>query len=335
MKRRLGFTLIELLVVIAIIGLLIALLLPAVQQAREAARRTQCRSQLKQICLALHNYEESNRVFPPGFVFSPRGSWSVHGRLLPFLEQADAYSQVRLDIEWHDPINLATGVQRMSVPIYSCPSDPHSNELVLDDPEEGLVRPVSYGFNFGTWFVYNPITGRGGDGCFFPNSSVGPHSITDGMSQTLACAEVRSFQPYFYNTVNPGPTIPASPADFSQWAGAAVFGLGPNFGDNRGHAEWCEGTVHDSGFTTVFTPNSEVPYLHSDGNTYDIDFNSRYEGSSLTQPTYAAITSRSFHSGVVHAALMDGSVKSISSSIERSIWRALGTRSGSEVIGEF
>src|ERR1700687_4100371 len=104
MKRcRRGFTLIELLVVIAIIAVLISLLLPAVQQAREAARRTQCRNNLKQIGLALHNYLDANQVFPPSSCFSltpsfPKtGSWSIHARLLPFLEQSNAYQQARLD----------------------------------------------------------------------------------------------------------------------------------------------------------------------------------------------------------------------------------------------
>ena len=124
-------------------------------------------------------------------------------------------------------------------------------------------------------------------------------------------------------------------AVFESLAGGSQFGLGPNLNDNGGHNEWCEGTVHDSGCTTVFTPNARVPYLHSDGLTYDIDYNSRYEGSSLTQRTYAAITSRSYHDGVVHALMMDGAVKAINNSIALPTWRALGTRAGHEVIGNF
>ncbi|MFN5435117.1 MAG: DUF1559 domain-containing protein, partial [Planctomyces sp.] len=95
--RRHAFTLIELLVVIAIIAILVALLLPAVQQAREAARRTQCRNHLKQIALAIHNYESSFGQFPPSMAISPsvttNASWSIHGRILPYLEQVNLYQQ--------------------------------------------------------------------------------------------------------------------------------------------------------------------------------------------------------------------------------------------------
>jgi len=334
-RHRKGFTLIELLVVMAILSLLIALLLPAVQQAREAARRTQCRNHLKQIVLALHNYEYSYQCYPPGSIVSHRESWSVQARLLPFLEQVNAYSRVRLDLEWSDPINLASGVQKLVIPVFSCPTDPHSDEFCDEGPFEGVVKPNNYGFNFGTWFVYDPRTGRGGDGCFFPNSSVGPKSVTDGMSQTLACTEVRTFQSAFLNTVNPGSAVPTSPSVFSQWAGAAEFELGPALNDNNGHTEWCEGQVLDTGFTTVFTPNTKVSYLHSDGRAYDIDYNSREEGTSLTQPTYAAVTARSYHVGIVQAALLDGSVRSVSDAVNLQVWRALGTRAGSEIVSEF
>lgn len=335
MRRLRAFTLVELLVVIGIVAILLALLLPAVQQARESARRTQCRNNLKQIVLALHNYEQSNRRFPPGSVFSAEASWSVHGRLLPFLDQGNSYAQIHLDQLWCDPINLMTGVQKQFIPTYSCPSDPNAGTLFLADADEGPVMPTNYGYNFGSWFVFDPRSGSGSDGCFFPNSSVGVNSISDGMSNTLACAEVKSYQPFFYNTLNPGPTPPARPDELAQWAAAAVFHLGADLQENSGHNEWCEGAVHETGFTTVFAPNTRVNYHHSDSRMYDVDYNSRYEGSSLTQPTYAAITSRSYHSGCVHAALMDGSVRSISNTIALDVWRALGTIQGSEVMNQF
>jgi prepilin-type processing-associated H-X9-DG protein len=111
--------------------------------------------------------------------------------------------------------------------------------------------------------------------------------------------------------------------------------LGPNTNDNTGHTEWPDGRVHHSGFTTVFTPNTRVPYADG-GRDYDIDYNSRQEGSNATQKTYAAITARSHHSGgLVNVLLMDGSVRSVTRNIDLTTWRALGTRSGGEVVGDY
>lgn len=327
-----GFTLVELLVVIAIIGALLGLLLPAVMSAREAARRTSCQNNLKQIGLAIQNYESTNRRFPPSFVYAHSTSWSVHGRILPYLEQANAYSQIRLDLEWHDPINLATGIQTLKIDAYTCPSDPHSDQLFYEGPEEGFVRPVNYGFNFGSWFVFAPRSGSIGEGCFHPNVALPASAITDGLSNTLCAADVKSYQAYFRNSANPGGTIPPNPQYLSAFAGGAQFKLGQELNDNAGHVEWCDGPVHESGFTSVFTPNQFVAYEHSDGHTYDIDFNSRYEGTSRTQPTYAAVTSRSYHSGIVQVVLMDGSVQTMANSIDLSTWRSLSTRAGSEVM---
>lgn len=330
-----GFTLIELLVVMAIVAVMLALIIPALQQAREAARRTQCRSNLRQIGLALQNYSDANKLFPPSACISRAGTWSIHARLLPYLDQASAYSEIRLDLDWSDPLNQATGISQLPIPVYYCPSDPNGQTLDDDDADEGLVRPVNYGFNLGTWFVFDPATGAGGDGCFFPNSSLSPGSITDGLSNTLAASDVKAFQPHFRNSTNPGPIPPSQASTLSNYAGAALFELGPNVTDNGGHAEWCDGAAHESGFTTVFTPNSHVPYLHSDGNSYDIDFNSRDEGTSLTLPTYAAVTARSYHGAAVHVLLMDGSVRSIHNSIAVHVWRALGTRAQGELPADF
>jgi prepilin-type N-terminal cleavage/methylation domain-containing protein/prepilin-type processing-associated H-X9-DG protein len=331
-----AFTLVEVLVVMAVIGILTALLLPAVQAAREAARRIQCINNLKQIGLALHSYLDNHGKFPPSFCIMPyttlgtnNGSWSIHGRLLPFLEQGNAYRQVRLDVPWDAQVN--TGVPTMRTAVFVCPSEIH-DQVRVDASGNPYTYPQNYGFNFGTWLVYDPAKDRGGDGAFHVNSRLTPAFITDGLSNTLAAAEVKAFTPYFRNTTDPGPTVPTTPAQIAAQAPGAQFKLGPDTNDNTGHTEWGDGRVHHSGITTVFTPNTHVAYLHSDGRTYDVDYNSQQEGRSATQPTYAAVTARSYHPGTVNTLLLDGSVRSISETIERAAWRALGSRDGGETV---
>jgi prepilin-type N-terminal cleavage/methylation domain-containing protein len=335
MHRNRGFTLVELLVVIAIIGVLVALLLPAVQAAREAARRMSCQNNLKQVALAMHNYQSAQGVYPSSFCIQPgttlsgnNGSWSAQGRILPYIEQNNAYEQVRLDIAWDAPANRATGVPTMKITMYRCPSEANWGQRV-DVAGLPYITPLNYTLNFGTWLVHNPANQQGGDGATFVNSQLTPASFLDGLSNTLCASEVKAFTSYLRNTADPGPNPPASTVAFQGLSGQLK--LGPNLNDNTGHTEWCDGRVHHSGFTTAFAPNTKVPY-DSGGKTYDIDFNSRQEGQSATQPTYAAITARSYHSGIVNAALMDGSVRSISQTISLVTWRALGTRAGGETV---
>ena len=197
----------------------------------------------------------------------------------------------------------------------------------VDAAGKPLTHPQNYGFNFGTWLVWDPITGQGGDGVFHVNSSVRPRDVVDGLSNTLCTVEVKAFQSYIRNTIDPGATPPTSPNAFVGFAGQLK--LGPNLNDNTGHTEWCDGRVHHSGITTAFTPNTPVPYMWN-GQEYDIDFNSRQEGNSATQRSYAAITARSWHNGRVHVAFMDGSVRAVSNQINLQVWRSLGTRAGSE-----
>ncbi len=331
-----GFTLVELLVVIAIIGVLCALLLPAIQSAREAARRLSCMNNLKQIGVALHNRASAHGGFPPAFLAPPdtlqRGSWSIHGRLLPYLEQSSAYDNVRLDVDWHGQTD--SGVPALRIPTYLCPSEP--NDEARRWARGPYVHPQTYGFNFGTWFVYDPIRRRAGDGSFCVNHGTRPSEFDDGMSHTLGAAEVKAYTSYIRNTADPGPEVPSSVDFFADFDGQRK--LGPQRNQNTGHTVWCDGRVHHSGLTTVFPPNTVVPY-EFEGKTYDIDFNSQQEGRSLTQPTYASVTARSYHPGLVNTVFMDGSVQSVSDSVDVDVYRALGTRAGppgeAPVVGPF
>ncbi|MGI9515975.1 MAG: DUF1559 domain-containing protein [Pirellulaceae bacterium] len=331
--RKSAFTLVELLVVIAIIGILISLLLPAVQSVREAARRTSCLNNARQIGISAQGYAAVFRHLPASFeiehgtiLTGNNGSWSIHGRLLPFCEQSNAYTQVDLNVAWDAQVD--TGVPTLRVPLYLCPSE--VNDTVRLKNGAPWVYPQNYGFNFGTWLVYDPVNGDRGDGPFYVNSRVRFAEVRDGQSNTLCLSEVKAFTSYIRNTENPGPLPPADPAAFMGFTGQTK--LGTSLHKNTGHTEWCDGRVHHSGFTTVFTPNTEVLY-EFEGNQYDIDFNSVQEGKKDDQVSYAAITSRSHHAGgLITTGFLDGSTRTISDTISLQVWRDMGTIAGGEII---
>ena len=327
-RKKTGFTLVELLVVIAIIGILVGLLLPAVQSAREAARRMSCSNNLKQMGLALHIYHDTYRRFPPAGFYQRHVStdpWSIPARILPQLEQANLQ---RL-IDWNQPYSTQGHVAGTRVPVYLCPIEPKDERRLSPKADDSTFSyyPLNYAANMGEWFIYDPKTGHGGSGLFYPNSRLKMSNVVDGTSNTIAFAEVKAWNPYLRDGGVPdmkGVVAPAMPGD--------VVALGGNFKTNSGHTEWVDGRTHQTGFTTTFTPNTSV-LLEREGKLFDIDFTSLREGKSLTGITYAAVTARSYHVGGVQVGFTDGSVRFISASIDLNAWRSLGSRAGEEIVG--
>ncbi len=331
-RSRTGFTLVELLVVIAIIAMLVALLLPAVQAAREAARRTQCKNNLRQLALAVLNFESARGHLPSSAEVNlsvsstaNNGSWGVHGRVLPYLEEASLYDNVNLDDAW----DYQMAIDGLQIPAYQCPSDGGAEQM--RDPGKGRARlfATNFGFNFGTWFVFDPETRRGGDGLFYPNSQMKLARVIDGTSKTLLAAEVKAWQPYMRNG---GPSTDVPPTTPEE--AAAIVASGAQF-KNTGHTEWPDGRVHHTGFTAALTPNSFVVYdAGEEVGVVDADYNSWQEGKngSAGSPSFAIITSRSFHENMVQVVMLDGSVRNIDEAIGLPVWRAAATRRGGEQI---
>jgi len=320
---RRAFTLIELLVVIAIIATLIGLLLPAVQKVREAAARAKCQNNLKQIGLACHNYESANGIFPPAGTYPVGGtsadSYSVQARILPYVEQSSLYQLVDLNASATSQPNVTS--QR--IPIFMCPSE--VNDVLR--PGTPPRYPMTYAANVGSWFVLDPKTGASGDGAFPMNKGKRMSDFPDGTSNTVGFAEVKAYGEYLLansssRVVLP---IPATPTD--------LVGLGGSLRQNS-HTGWTEGQTFQTGVTFVFPPNTFVPFVEN-GVTHDVDWISNRDGSSATAISMAAMTSRSYHSNVVNVFLMDGSVRSVNSTVNQNVWRALGTRSGGEVVPQY
>ena len=317
---RKGFTLIELLVVIAIIAILIGLLLPAVQKVREAAARAKCTNNLKQLGLAMHNHEGALGAFPQGRNGFPKVV-SAPARLLAYVEQANLQSLV-------DPEGtLAIGGQNESaaknrVALLACPSDPQS----------GVVPGSAY---FGTNYVANNGTGvtfdatgaiiayrkiAEGNGVF-AQVPVRIADITDGTSNTAAFSE---------SLVGNGTAISALPTD-AQTIRLAVLevsgGTDPTpalcdagtgvWNAKRGE-QWINGHYGNTLYNHFYAPNPVGKW----------DCGNASHNKGLTG-------ARSAHTGGVNLLLCDGSVRFVRDSIAIIQWRALSTRAGGEVLGEF
>jgi prepilin-type N-terminal cleavage/methylation domain-containing protein/prepilin-type processing-associated H-X9-DG protein len=331
--RRQGFTLIELLVVIAIIGVLIALLLPAVQAAREAARRAKCINNLKQIGLALANYESANSCLPMSSILvyknvtdvNPifKSYWSVVGRISPFFEQGAMYNGINFSWKSSDPPNMTAA--SLSLDIFLCPSDPD-----IDANRNGThLGVICYGATMGDWFVWY----KGGPqtrSAFGVNDVRRYADFTDGLSNTMVFSE-NQVGHYQFRSCSTGSLTPTS-FPSTQDSPALIVALAPTCTPSRSgaksHTTWANGNLFDTGMTTATTPNTKVIVPGFGFVAWDLDTTDESDGG----PVYASINADSYHPGGVNTLMGDGSVRFIKDSINGLAWRALGTIAGGEVI---
>ena len=319
--QKKAFTLVELLVVIAIIAILVLLLLPAVNAAREAARRASCINNIRQLGLALINFEGTHNRFPPSR--GKVGGWSIHSRLLPFLEEGVLADEIDFDAPY-DGVVTGSGqlLSSYRVNAYLCPSE--VNDRVRLSGEIPKHYPISYGGNMGVWFVWDPVKRRGGPGVFYPQSWLSGRKFRDGLSKTLAFAEVKAYTPYERNAAADGDLpIPTTP---EQLPAGGQQKFGPPIQKNTGHTEGVDGRVHQTGFTTTFLPNYDVSPSRVAG--CSIDWTNQQEGKSSTVKTYAAVTARSYHTGLVNTVMLDGSSRPVTDDVDLKVWQAASTRSG-------
>jgi len=311
-SRNQGFTLIELLVVIAIIAVLIALLLPAVQQAREAARRSQCKNNLKQIGLALHNYHDNSNAFPPGaFYHGSSGSerygngFSFHVMLLPYLEQPALYQQFDFNgLTFSSTANNAAAAKIGGT--YLCPSGTYTKASDLT-----TIATTHYLGVLGPWAgsgaAKNPATGTdypftakgssGGwsdHGILLRGISIRLRDVTDGTSNTFLVGELSN----------------------------DIYGVA---GVLRA---WHRGSLKQSSSSdTSFFPNGNAETLSS----------MKYIRYGMNPKTasglaYNAYAFGSNHVGGGHFCMADGSVRFLSQNMDMVLYRSLSTRGDNEVV---
>lgn len=328
--RPRAFTLIELLVVIAIIGVLIALLLPAVQSARESARRSYCANNLKQIGLAVHNFEDVERRLPPGAdskAYAPAPThphtfyrWSALAKLTPYLEEAEAYNTLNFDFPLYMPslqvsAENTTGVG-LVVRMFLCPSD-------RGRPVAEKFGPTNYAACAGTGMLGG--TPFDTDGAFYINSRIRFGDISDGTSKTALFAEsilgdqaenltdrtkARADTVYGFTFTTPLSDVACH--------NAAIFNV-----TNRRGFSWANGEYRCGLYNHRLPPNAPALDCLAAKLSGDV---------TVRNSAFGWRTARSRHLGGVHLLLADGSVHFISDAIDLGVWRALSTRNGAEPI---
>ncbi|MEN6450383.1 MAG: DUF1559 domain-containing protein [Thermoguttaceae bacterium] len=339
MKRK-AFTLVELLVVITIIGILIAMLLPAVQAAREAARRAQCGNNLKQIGLAMHNYESATGCLPnagwPAPAEIPSGmnpylsDYSPLAKLLPYCEQQNLQGLIDFSIYMghvgKDDLPAALWpAAATAVSMFLCPSDSEKAIHSVKLPHGTYISEAgsNYAMNAGDGTdAYNGQLGfmaNPNNGICFVSAKLGFRDIKDGTSQTLAFAEsLRGPCDTVDKTSTPDIQVYRAQASCTEAAASAAEAGGLAAVSVSGwHGArlsfWLRGGA-PSGPTLNgrFTPNSPIP--------------------DLTGGSAKLSAARSRHSGGVNACFCDGTLQFIGDGINRSVWHALWTRAGQEAL---